>query len=128
MSASRPVSPGPEGRGLHAIEFAPPDLLQALQLQRLQWSLAHAYAHVPAYQRSFDDAGVHPSEVASLEDLRSFPFTTKSDLRENYPFGMFAVPREQVVRLHASSGTTGKATVVGYTQSDLDMWSSVYQR
>ncbi|MEM7327007.1 MAG: AMP-binding protein [Actinomycetota bacterium] len=116
------------GRGLHAIEFAPRDDLRALQLERLQWSLAHAYAHVPVYRRLFDTAGVHPSDVTSLEDLGRFPFTTKAELRSNYPFGMFAVPREQVLRIHASSGTTGKATVVGYTQSDLDMWSAVYQR
>ncbi|MEM9651042.1 MAG: AMP-binding protein [Actinomycetota bacterium] len=116
------------GRGLHAIEAAPRDDLRALQLERLQWSLAHAYAHVPVYRRLFDTAGVHPSDVTSLEDLGRFPFTTKAELRSNYPFGMFAVPREQVLRIHASSGTTGKATVVGYTQSDLDMWSAVYQR
>ena len=116
------------GRGLHAIEFAPLDELRALQLERLRWSLAHAYAHVPAYRRLFDAAGVRPDDVRSLGDLSGVPFTTKADLRENYPFGMFAVPREQVRRIHASSGTTGKATVVGYTQSDLDMWSEVYQR
>ncbi|MGI9613073.1 MAG: AMP-binding protein [Acidimicrobiales bacterium] len=116
------------GRGLHPIEFAPPNELRALQLERLQWSLAHAYAHVPAYRQLFDEAGIRPSDATSLEALRRFPFTTKAELRENYPFGMFAVPRNQVLRIHASSGTTGKATVVGYTQSDLDMWSAVYQR
>ncbi|MGI9613381.1 MAG: AMP-binding protein, partial [Acidimicrobiales bacterium] len=116
------------GRGLHPIEFAPPNELQALQLERLQWSLGHAYAHVPSYRQLFDAAEMHPSDATSLEALERFPFTTKAELRDNYPFGMFAVPRDQVVRIHASSGTTGKATVVGYTQSDLDMWSSVYQR
>ena len=117
-----------QGRGLHAIEFAPVEELRDLQLRRLCWSLAHAYAHVPAYRTSFDDAGVHPDQLSSLDDLSLFPFTTKADLRDNYPFGMFAVPRDQVLRIHASSGTTGKATVVGYTQSDLDMWTEVYMR
>ena len=117
-----------DGRGLHPIEFAPQHELEALQLERLQWSLAHAYAHVSAYRQLFDAAGVHPSDATSLKELRHFPFTTKTELRDNYPFGMFAVPREQVLRIHASSGTTGKATVVGYTQADLDMWSAVYQR
>ena len=116
------------GRGLHAIEFAPLEVLRALQLERLRWSLAHAYAHVPVYRRLFDAAGVRPEDVRSLDDLRGVPFTTKAELRDNYPFGMFAVPRDQVRRIHASSGTTGKATVVGYTQTDLDMWSDVYQR
>jgi phenylacetate-CoA ligase len=118
----------PARRGLHAIEFAPAEELRALQLRRLQWSLAHAYAQVPLYRRLFDAAGVHPSDATSLPDLARFPFTTKADLRDNYPFGMFAVPREQVARIHASSGTTGKPTVVGYTRSDLAMWSEVYQR
>jgi len=116
------------GRGLHHIEFAPVDELRDLQLRRLRWSLAHAYAHVPAYRRSFDGAFVHPDDLSSLEDLSRFPFTTKAELRDNYPFGMFAVPRDQVLRIHASSGTTGKATIVGYTQSDLDMWTEVYMR
>ncbi|MDA3040121.1 MAG: phenylacetate--CoA ligase [Actinomycetota bacterium] len=113
---------------MHAIEFASVDELRALQLERLRWSLAHAYAHVPVYRRLFDASGVHPDDLHSLADLSRFPFTTKAELRDNYPFGMFAVPREQVLRIHASSGTTGKATVVGYTQGDLDMWSAVYQR
>ena len=116
------------GRGLHPIENAPIPQIRALQLERLKWSLAHAYAHVPAYQQLFDQAGVHPSDLRSLDDLQRFPFTSKTELRENYPFGMFAVPREQVLRVHASSGTTGKPTVVGYTQSDLDMWAHVFQR
>ncbi len=116
------------GRGLHPIENAPIPQIRALQLERLKWSLAHAYAHVPAYQQLFDQAGVYPSDLHSLEDLQRFPFTSKKELRDNYPFGMFAVPREQVLRVHASSGTTGKPTVVGYTQADLDMWSHVFQR
>ena len=116
------------GRGLHPIENAPIPQIRALQLERLKWSLAHAYAHVPAYQQLFDQAGVNPSDLYSLEDLQRFPFTSKKELRDNYPFGMFAVPREQVLRVHASSGTTGKPTVVGYTQADLDMWSHVFQR
>ncbi|WP_323673480.1 AMP-binding protein [Candidatus Poriferisodalis multihospitum] len=116
------------GRGLHPIENAPIPEIRALQLERLKWSLAHAYAHVPAYQQLFDEAGVHPSDLHTLNDLARFPFTSKTELRENYPFGMFAVPREQVLRVHASSGTTGKPTVVGYTQSDLDMWAHVFGR
>ena len=116
------------GRGLHTIENAPIPEIRALQLERMKWSLAHAYAHVPVYRQLFDQAGVHPSDLCSLDDLQRFPFTSKAELRDNYPFGMFAVPREQVVRVHASSGTTGKPTVVGYTQSDLDMWSHVFQR
>ena len=123
-----PTSEVPAGRWLHPIEQAPISELQALQLERLQWSLAHAYAHVPTYQQLFDAAGVHPSDVRSLDDLQRFPFTSKTELRDNYPFGMFAVPLEQVARVHASSGTTGKPTVVGYTKSDLDMWSHVFQR
>ncbi|WP_420438425.1 phenylacetate--CoA ligase PaaK [Candidatus Poriferisodalis sp.] len=116
------------GRGLHPIENAPIPEIRALQLERLKWSLSHAYAHVPAYQQLFDQAGVHPSDLRSLDDLQRFPFTSKTELRENYPFGMFAVPREQVLRVHASSGTTGKPTVVGYTQADLDMWAHVFGR
>ena len=116
------------GRGLHPIENAPIPEIRALQLERLKWSLAHAYAHVPAYQQLFDEAGVRPSDLRTLDDLVRFPFTSKTELRENYPFGMIAVPREQVLRVHASSGTTGKPTVVGYTQSDLDMWAHVFGR
>jgi phenylacetate-CoA ligase len=104
------------------------DELAALQLERLQWTLRHAYANVPAYTRKFDDAGVHPDDCKELADLAKFPFTTKQDLRENYPFGMFAVPQEQVRRIHASSGTTGKATVVGYTEQDIDTWATVMAR
>ncbi len=104
------------------------DELRERQLDRLRWTLRHAYENVPAYQRKFDEAGVRPEDCRSLDDLAKFPFTTKQDLRDNYPFGMFAVPREQVSRIHASSGTTGKPTVVGYTQSDVDMWADVVAR
>ncbi|MGW5717252.1 phenylacetate--CoA ligase PaaK [Amycolatopsis sp. NPDC003865] len=104
------------------------DELAALQLERLQWTLRHAYANVPAYTRKFDEAGVHPDDCKELADLAKFPFTTKQDLRENYPFGMFAVPQDQVRRIHASSGTTGKATVVGYTEQDIDTWATVMAR
>ncbi|MEC4614635.1 phenylacetate--CoA ligase PaaK [Tsukamurella tyrosinosolvens] len=110
------------------IEFATRDRISALQLERMQWSVAHAYENVPHYRRAFDDAGVHPSDLKELADLATFPFTTKADLRENYPFGMFAVPRERVSRIHASSGTTGRPTVVGYTADDISMWADVVAR
>ena len=115
-------------RGLDPIETASMDELRALQLSRLRWSLRHAYANVPHYRGAFDAAGVHPDDVASLDDLARFPFTTKADLRDNYPFGMFAVPRTNVARIHASSGTTGKPTVVGYTRNDVDTWAGVMAR
>src|SRR3954449_13268046 len=102
--------------------------LRALQLDRLRWSLRHAYDNVPHYRRAFDAAGVHPDDCRELADLARFPTTSKAELRQNYPFGMFAVPREQVARVHASSGTTGKPTVVGYTTADLAVWSSVMAR
>ncbi len=102
--------------------------LRALQLDRLRSSLRHAYDHVPFYRASFDAAGVHPDDCRSLADLSRFPFTTKADLRENYPYGMFAVPRERIRRLHASSGTTGRPTVVGYTEGDLSMWADMVAR
>jgi phenylacetate-CoA ligase len=104
------------------------DEISALQLERMQWSLSHAYENVARYREKFDAAGVHPSDLKSLSDLGKFPFTTKQDLRDTYPFGMFAVPRQQVVRIHASSGTTGKPTVVGYTRKDIDSWSQVMAR
>ena len=113
---------------LEPIEKASIDELRALQLQRMKWSLAHAYTHSPVYKAKFDAAGVHPDDCKQLSDLAKFPFTTKHDLRDNYPFGMFAVPRDQVVRIHASSGTTGKPTVVGYTQKDIDTWADVVAR
>ncbi|MCO4699194.1 phenylacetate--CoA ligase [Streptomyces sp. RO-S4] len=104
------------------------DGLRALQLERLRGSLRHAYENVPFYRESFDKAGVHPDDCRSLTDLARFPFTTKADLRENYPYGMFAVPRERIRRLHASSGTTGRPTVVGYTENDLSMWADMVAR
>jgi len=113
---------------LEPVETLRPAALAALQLERLRWSLTHAYDQVPHYRRKFDEAGVHPRDLATLADLAKYPFTTKKDLRDNYPFGMFAVPREQVVRIHASSGTTGKPTVVGYTANDIDIWAKVMAR
>jgi phenylacetate-CoA ligase len=110
------------------IESAGEDELRALQLTRLQWSLQHAYQHVPSYQEKSARARVQPADLRTLEDLRHFPFTTKEDLRRNYPFGMFAVPRSEVLRLHASSGTTGQPTVVGYTRSDLANWAQLVAR
>jgi phenylacetate-CoA ligase len=118
----------PSPNDLEPIERASRDELQALQLKRLKQTLQHAYANVPHYKQAFDAAGVHPSDLTTLADLRKFPFTTKHDLRANYPFGMFAVPREQVARIHASSGTTGKPTVVGYTLKDIDTWANLVAR
>jgi phenylacetate-CoA ligase len=118
----------PAPADLEPIELASRDELQALQLERMQWSLKHAYANVPHYRAAFDAAGVHPGDLKVLADLAKFPFTGKKALRDNYPFGMFAVPREQVVRVHASSGTTGKPTVVGYTRNDIDTWANVVAR
>ncbi len=111
-----------------SIERASRDEIQALQLQRMKWSLKHAYDNVPHYRAKFDAAGVRPEDLKALKDLAKFPFTVKSDLRDNYPFKLFAVPREQVVRIHASSGTTGKPTVVGYTAKDIDTWATVVAR
>ena len=113
---------------LDPIEKASIDELRALQLKRLQSTLHHAYANSPAYRAKFDAAGVHPDDCKSLQDLAKFPFTTKADLRDNYPFGMLSVPRAQCVRIHASSGTTGKPTVVAYTQNDVDMWADMVAR
>jgi phenylacetate-CoA ligase len=113
---------------LEPIEIASRDEISALQLKRLKWSLAHAYANVPHYKQAFDAAGVHPDDLKTLADLAKFPFTAKDDLRRHFPFGMFAMPREQVARVHASSGTTGKPTVVGYSKNDLDMWADVMAR
>ncbi len=113
---------------LDPIETASIDELRALQLDRLKWSLRHTYDNVPFYKQSFDEQGVHPDDIKTLDDLALFPFTVKDHLRDNYPFGMFAVPRERVVRIHASSGTTGKSTVVGYTQNDIDIWSNLMAR
>ncbi|MCW2287138.1 phenylacetate-CoA ligase [Leucobacter luti] len=114
--------------GLHAEERLTRPELERLQLQRLQWTVRHAYENVPFYQRRFDDAGVHPEDIRELRDLERLPFTTKNDLREHYPFGLFAVPRSEVRRVHASSGTTGRLTVVGYTDTDLNNWADLIAR
>jgi phenylacetate-CoA ligase len=119
-------TPPPET--LEPIERASTDELRDLQLKRLQWSLQHACDRVPHYRKAFESAGVHPQDCRALADLARFPFTTKQHLRENYPFGMLAVPREQVIRVHASSGTTGRPTVVGYTAGDVGTWSQVMAR
>ena len=123
MTSKKPL-PGE----LEPIERASVDELRALQLERLRWSLRHAYDNVPHYRKSFDAAGIHPGDCRSLADLAKFPFTVKSDLRDHYPYGMFAVPRERVARIHASSGTTGKPTVVGYTRADIDTWADLVAR
>ena len=118
----------PKTSELDPIEVASRDEIEALQLERMKWSLSHAYQNVVHYKARFDAAGVHPDDLKSLSDLSKFPFTVKQDLRENYPFGMFAVPQSQIARVHASSGTTGKPTVVGYTAGDIDTWASVVAR
>ena len=118
----------PKPGDLSAIETASRDEIEALQLERMRWSLTHAYTNVPHYKQSFDAAGVYPDDLKSLADLARFPFTVKTDLRSNYPFGLFAVPRSQINRIHASSGTTGQPTVVGYTKADLAMWDEVMER
>lgn len=118
----------PKPGDLEPIETASRDEIAALQLGRMKWSLGHAYANSPFYKERFDEAGVHPDDLTDLSDLAKFPFTNKADLRATYPFGMFAVPREKVARLHASSGTTGKPTVVGYTLQDIDNWASLMAR
>jgi phenylacetate-CoA ligase len=123
MTSLRPV-PGE----LEPIERASLDELRALQLERMRWSVQHAYDNVPHYRRAFDAKGVHPADLKELADLARFPFTVKSDLRDHYPFGMLAVPRERVARIHASSGTTGKPTVVGYTLRDIDTWADLVAR
>ena len=110
------------------IETASRDEICALQLKRLKSTLNHAYGNVPHYKKAFDDSGVHPDDIKLLKDIEKFPFTTKEDLRAHYPFGMFAIPRDQVLRVHASSGTTGKPTVVGYSRNDLDTWAGVMAR
>src|SRR6202161_4178204 len=111
-----------------AIERASLDELRALQLERLKDAVSRAYHHVPHYQKKLAAASIRPGDVTSLADLAKFPFTSKEDLRQNYPFGMFAVPMADIVRVHASSGTTGKPTVVGYTKNDIDTWSSLMAR
>ncbi len=124
MTPRRHPAPG----DLEPIETASRDEITALQLQRLRQTLRRAYDQVPHYRQAFDAAGVQPGDLKSLADLARFPFTTKKDLRDNYPFGLFAVPRTQIARIHASSGTTGKPTVVGYTQSDLSTWADLAAR
>ena len=118
----------PQPGDLEAIETASRDEISALQLERMKWSLRHAYDNVPFHKKAFDDKDVHPDDLKSLADLSRFPFMTKIDLRDNYPFGLFAVPREKVSRLHASSGTTGKSIVVGYTAQDIDNWADLAAR
>lgn len=118
----------PDHSTLDPIEIASRDEITALQLERLKWSVRHAYDNVPFYKNSFDAAGVHPDDIKELSDLAQFPFTVKTDLRDNYPFGMFAVPQADVKRIHASSGTTGQPTVVGYTENDLKNWGNVVAR
>ncbi|MGL4199080.1 MAG: phenylacetate--CoA ligase PaaK [Allorhizobium sp.] len=118
----------PKPGDLEPIERASRDEIAALQLERLKWSVRHAYDNVPHYRKSFDEKGVHPDDLRTLADLARFPFTTKTDLRDNYPFGLFAVPREKVARVHASSGTTGKPIVVGYTLKDIDTWANLVAR
>ncbi|UOQ59161.1 phenylacetate--CoA ligase [Leucobacter rhizosphaerae] len=114
--------------GLHDAERLSRDELEALQLERLQWTVRHAYENVPFYRQKFDAAGVHPDDIRALSDIERLPFTTKDDLRQNYPFGLFAVPMDQVRRIHASSGTTGRLTVVGYTDQDLENWADLIAR
>ncbi|MGI8694167.1 MAG: phenylacetate--CoA ligase PaaK [Geodermatophilaceae bacterium] len=128
ISADRRLGVAPATELLDPEERMSIDELRSLQLERLRWTLRHAYDNVALYRRKFDDAGLHPDDCRELDDLAKFPFTTKADLREGYPFGMFAVPREEVSRIHASSGTTGKPTVVGYTARDIESWASVMAR
>jgi phenylacetate-CoA ligase len=118
----------PDHSTLDTIEIASRDEISALQLQRMKQTLVNAYENVGFYRKNFDDAGIHPDDLRELSDLSKFPYTVKQDLRDNYPFGMFAVPRDRIARLHASSGTTGKPTVVAYTQNDVDMWADVMAR
>jgi len=118
----------PKKSDLDPIEVASRDEISALQLKRLKWSLRHAYDNVPMYKKRFDEAGAHPDDLKDLKDLAKFPFTYKNDLRDNYPFGLSAVPREQLVRIHASSGTTGKPTVVVYTKNDIEIWADTLAR
>src|SRR5947209_16238236 len=128
------ASPQPRSRAggytpeMDEAERASRDEIMALQTRRLGWTLAHAYDNVAHYRKAFDQAGVKPADFRQLSDLRHFPFTAKADLRDNYPFNMFAVPREKLVRVHASSGTTGKPIVVGYTKADIETWSDVMAR
>src|SRR5882672_9696746 len=128
--ASTPLQSGASGYSaeLDATERASRDEITALQTRRLAWTLAHAYDNVAHYRKAFDTAGVKPADFRQLSDLQKFPFTKKTDLRDNYPFNMFAVARDKLVRVHASSGTTGKPIVVGYTKADIATWSTVMAR
>src|SRR4051794_26420878 len=128
MTSTKLQSTGTYVPEMDETERASRDEIMALQTKRLAWSLQHAYDNVAHYRKAFDKAGVHPSDFLALSDLAKFPFTVKTDLRDNYPFNMFAVPREKLVRVHASSGTTGKPIVVGYTAADVDTWSQVMAR
>jgi phenylacetate-CoA ligase len=129
LAGGRPLRATPaDPESLDAEELLDVNDLRALQLERLQQTVRHAYQHVPLYTRKLDEAGVRPADIRSLDDVRRLPFTTKADLRESYPFGMFAVPMSQVARIHASSGTTGRPTVVGYTLRDLDQWAGLVAR
>ena len=125
-----PTAPrrAPDRAALDPIEIASRDELAALQLERLRWSVRHAYTHVAPYRAKCEAVGAHPDDLRDLTDLARFPFTVKDDLRQAYPFGLFAVPRERLARVHASSGTTGKPTVVGYTARDIDTWASLVAR
>ncbi len=118
----------PNKADLDPIEIASVDEIRAMQLDRLKWSLAHAYENVAMYRQRFDEAGVHPDDLQQISDISKFPFTYKNDLRDHYPFGLFAVPRSELIRLHASSGTTGKPTVVGYTKGDIENWAELGAR
>jgi phenylacetate-CoA ligase len=122
------VDLSPRKQDFDPIELASRDEISALQLERLKWTLAHTYQNVAHYKQTFDKAGVHPSDLKTLDDLRKFPFTTKRELRDNYPFGLMALPREQLLRIHASSGTTGKPTVVGYSRRDIETWADIIAR
>ncbi len=128
MATTSSAAPDVIKNGLDAAERASRDEIQALQLQRLSWTLNHVYANVPFYKAKFDAAGVHPRDLKTLADIAKFPFTVKTDLRDTYPFGLFAVPREKIARIHGSSGTTGKPVVVAYTQADIDMWAGLVAR
>src|SRR3954467_4770588 len=119
MPSKRDADFAPNKKDLNPIEIASRDEIAALQLRRMKWSLGHAYDNVPHYKKSFDAVGVHPHDLKDLADLKKFPLTSKDDLRANYPYGMFSVPMDKIVRIHASSGTTGTPTVVGYTKLDI---------
>ncbi|MDQ6739534.1 MAG: phenylacetate--CoA ligase, partial [Actinomycetota bacterium] len=126
--AAIPTTARHDPAALDPAETMSRDELESVQLRRLQQTVAYAYERVPLYKRKFDEVGVHPDDLRALEDLAKFPYTTKEDLRGEYPFGMFAVPQNQIARIHASSGTTGRPTVVGYTKNDLDVWASLVAR